>query len=75
MEEKLRQIVAKITETSPDFPVDSDLRDDLRVDSIRGLEIVFEIERTFGVKVPDDRYNEVQTFGDMLALLKELKGE
>jgi len=74
MEEKLRRIVAQIAEVSPDFDLDAHLRDDLNVDSFRAVEIVFELERTFETKVPDGRYAEVQTFKDLLALVRSLKG-
>jgi len=74
MEEQLRGIVARIAETTPDFAADAHLRDQLNVDSIRGIEIVFEIERTFKSKIPADRYNDVQTFGDMLKLVQTLTG-
>ena len=73
MEQKLRQIVAKIAETTPDFAKDVNLRDGLDVDSVRAVEIVFEIEHSFGIKVPEERYGEVRTFSDLVALLVSLK--
>ena len=73
MEKTLRDIVAKIAETSPDFAGDAKLRDELNVDSVRALEIVFEVERTFGVTVPEARYCEVRTFNSLLNLVATLK--
>ena len=72
-EQTLRKIVAKIAETTPDFSTEANLRDDLNVDSVRAVEIVFDIEGTFGVKVPEDRYSEVRTFKDLLSLVGSLK--
>ena len=72
-EQSLRKIVAKIAETSSDFPLSAHLRDDLSVDSVRALEIVFEIEKVFAVPVPEDRYGEVRTFQELLTLVKSLK--
>ena len=74
MEKTLREIVAKIAETKSDFAVDASLRDDLRVDSVRALEIMFEIEGTFSIKVPEGRYGELRTFADLMALVASLKG-
>jgi acyl carrier protein len=74
MEAKLRQIVAQIAEIAPDFQRDAHLRDELNVDSFRAVEIVFEVERAFEIKVPDSRYGEVQTFNDLLKLVTALKG-
>jgi acyl carrier protein len=73
MEKTLRTIVAKIAETSPDFPPTANLRDDLSVDSVRALELVFEVEREFSIKVPDGRYGEVRTFQDLVKLVDSLK--
>jgi acyl carrier protein len=74
MEKTLRQIIATIAETTPDFAGDADLRDDLDVDSHRAVEIVFEIERTFNIKIPDDRFGEMRTLNGTVNLVRALKG-
>jgi acyl carrier protein len=74
MEQSLREIVARIAETNDDFASNASLLDDLEVDSVRALEVIFEIERTFSIKVPEGRYGEVRTFADLLALVTSLKG-
>ena len=74
LEQQLREIVARIAEIPKDFPAEAHMRDDLNVDSFRGVEIVFEIERQFDISVPGSRYGEVETFKDMLALVTSLKG-
>ncbi|HEY5283591.1 MAG TPA: acyl carrier protein [Polyangia bacterium] len=73
MESKLRNIVAKIAETAADFPPDATLRDDLNVDSVRALELVFEVEKDFSIKVPEGRYGEVRTFQDLVKLVTSIK--
>jgi len=73
METTLRNIVAKIAETSSDFPPTANLRDDLSVDSVRALELVFEVEREFAIKVPEGRYGEVRTFQDLVKLVGSIK--
>jgi acyl carrier protein len=73
MEQQLRDIVARIAETQPTFPDAVHLRDDLRVDSVRVMELVFEIEQTFAVKFPEDRYAEVSTFNDLVNVVRSLK--
>jgi acyl carrier protein len=74
MEETLRKIIAKIAETSPDFSADADLREELDVDSHRAVELLFEIERTFDVKIPAERFDEMRSLNKALALVKSLKG-
>jgi acyl carrier protein len=72
MEQKLRQIIATIAEIAPDFPGTADLKEDLQVDSHRAVEMVFEIERTFNIRIPDDRFGEMKTFDGTLSLVKSL---
>jgi acyl carrier protein len=73
MEQTLRTIVSKIAETSADFPPTANLRDDLSVDSVRALELVFEVEKEFSIKVPEGRYGEVRTFQDLVKLVSAIK--
>jgi acyl carrier protein len=74
MEQQLRTIVSTIAETPADFSPGATLRDDLNVDSVRALEVIFEIERTFSIKVPEGRYGEVRTFQDLVKLVTSIKG-
>jgi acyl carrier protein len=72
MEQTLRDIVARLAELPPDFALDAHLRDDLNVDSFRAAEIVFEIERVFKTKIPDERFAQAQTFNDIVGLVASL---
>ncbi len=75
MEAELRKIIAKIAEsTNVDFPADADIRDALDVDSHRAVELVFEIEKTFNVSIPVDRFDELRTLNKTVALITSLKG-
>ena len=69
MEDKLREIVARIAETEASFSLDANLRNDLSVDSVCALEILFEIQQNLGVKVPENRMGEVRTFGDLVRVV------
>jgi acyl carrier protein len=73
MEETLRGLVAKIAETDPGFAPTAHLRDELGVDSVRTFELVFEIERTFSVKFPEEKIGEMNTFNDLLGFVQSLK--
>jgi acyl carrier protein len=69
MEDKLREIVARIAETNASFSADANLRDELSVDSVRALEILFEIQKDMGIRVPEARLGEVRTFGDLASVV------
>jgi len=73
MEQTLRNIVAKIAEIPPDFDPQASFRDKLGVDSVRALEIVFEIEKTLGVVVPEDGYARVRCFDNLLTLVQSIQ--
>ncbi len=73
MEETLRQIVAQIAEVEPGFANNVHLRDELYVDSVRALELLFEIEKQLGAKVPEGRFGQVQTFQDLVNVVAALK--
>ncbi len=72
MEEKVREIIARIAEIPADFSADAHLRNDLDVDSFRAAEIAFEIERVLKIKLPDERYAAAQTLNEILSLLSSL---
>ena len=73
MEQILRGIVARIAETTPEFDADASFRDVLNVDSVRTLEMVFEIERTLGIAIPESRYRELRSLNDALKLVTGLQ--
>ena len=52
---------------------DTDLRLDLNVDSLQGLQIMAAIEKRFGVEVPDaelDAYTSVRAIADAVTRLR-----
>lgn len=72
MEDKLREIVARIAETEASFTLDANLRDELDVDSVCALEILFEIQQDLEIKVPENRLGEVRTFGDLVRVVTSI---
>lgn len=73
VETTMREIIAKIAETDMNFSEDADLREELGVDSYRGVEISFEVERVFNVRIPPERTNELHTLRSSIALVNSLK--
>jgi acyl carrier protein len=74
MEEILRGLIAKIAETSTNFARTANLRDELKVDSVRVFELVFEIEQAFQVRFPEEHYATIQTFEDLVQVVRSLDG-
>lgn len=67
VEQKLIEIVRQ---EKPDLPADRLTHDtalaDAGIDSLDALTILFAIEETFKISVPDDRARAMKTFGDMV---------
>ncbi len=73
MEQTLREMVAKIAETTQDFAPGANLKEDLNLDSVRLIELFFEIEHGFQVQLPQGGLVGIRTFDDLLAFVKSLK--
>jgi acyl carrier protein len=50
---------------------DARLVEDLGVDSLDRIELVFELESEFGIEIPDQEIAQVQTVGDVVRRLEE----
>ena len=55
---------AKITETAGFI-------DDLGADSLDTVELVMAFEEEFGIEIPDDAAENIQTFGDAVKFIGE----
>lgn len=72
--ETIRQLIAaeadvKLEDLEPDRPLE-----ELGVDSLTVLEVMFQIEDTFGVKMPDERV-PIRTVKDIADLVDRLVGQ
>ena len=54
-------------------PEDS-LRDDLGLDSLQTIELVYQVESTFDIQIPDEDFGRLQTIGDVATYLDERTG-
>jgi acyl carrier protein len=54
-------------------PEDS-LRDDLGLDSLQTIELVYEVETAFDLQIPDEDFGRLRTIGDVVTYLVERTG-
>lgn len=54
-------------------PEDS-LRDDLGLDSLQTIELVYEVETAFDLQIPDEAFGRLRTIGDVVTYLVERTG-
>ena len=78
IEIKIRQVVAEITQLSPDIPADANLYLDLGVASVHGMQLLAELEERFNLQIPDEEFVEaisITKLSLMVGTLVEQKGE
>ena len=73
MSDKFAQVQGIIAEQL-DIPVDkisleSNLLEDLEADSLDIIELVMAFEEEFGIEIPDDAAETIQTFGDAVKFI------
>lgn len=74
-EKKLREIVAGLGGFDADFDRKAHFFRDLGVESTKALELLFDLEDTFQISLPDEEYNEVQHLDDLIGLIDKLVAE
>ena len=48
---------------------------DAGIDSLDALTILFAIEEEFHISIPDDKARAIKTFGDMVGVVEEVRGQ
>jgi acyl carrier protein len=64
-------IVEQLGVNRDDIEVASSFVDDLGADSLDLVEMVMAMEEEFGVEIPEEDSEKLQTFGDAVSYLKE----
>jgi acyl carrier protein len=54
---------------------DAALRDELSLDSLSLLEIGVDVDYAFQLGLPDERYRDIRSIGDMVALVRQSLSE
>ena len=72
IEERVKKIVVEHLSVDEDKISDSaSFIDDLGADSLDTVELVMAFEEEFGVEIPDDAAESIQTFGDAVKYISE----
>ena len=73
--ERVRKIVIDHLDADPDKVTEkASFMDDLGADSLDQVELVMAFEEEFGVEIPDDAAESIQTFGDAVSFLTKAVG-
>jgi acyl carrier protein len=73
---KIKQIISNIAGLDPQrIPDHSSLRDDLKLDSLSLLEIGVDVDLAFQLNLPDEKYKEIASLPQMVALVQQRRSE
>ena len=69
--ERVKKIVVEHLGAEPDKVTDNaSFIDDLGADSLDTVELVMAFEEEFGIEIPDDAAEKIQTVGDAIGFIK-----
>jgi acyl carrier protein len=67
IEKSVKEVLASYFKLNIDqIHLDSNLRDDLGMDSFGSIELAFALEEKFGINIPDDRITLIVTVKDVI---------
>ena len=73
--ERVKAIVVEKLEVAPEKVTEkASFIDDLGADSLDNVELVMEFEEKFGIEIPDDAAEHIQTVGDAVKFISEKQG-
>ncbi|EUJ26804.1 Meromycolate extension acyl carrier protein [Listeria grayi] len=75
MEAKIKEIVSNIAEVEiTEVGSDTDLIEELDVDSMMALEILTDVERSFQIRVPDEELPNFTSVRSISNIVKKIMG-
>lgn len=72
MLEKIKEIIVEqLNLQGVEITEDTSFKDDLGADSLDLFELVMAFEEEFGIEMPQDDLENIETVGDVIKLLKD----
>ena len=71
-----KEIICQQLKAKPeDITLETSFIDDLGADSLDSIELVMELEERFGIEIPDEDAQELQTVGDVVNYIGKKIGQ
>lgn len=75
LEQKVISIIATTKAIEPSAISPDTAMDELGLDSLDGMSMIFDLENEFEVEIPDEAAEEARTIGDLVAGVRRLLAE
>ncbi len=75
VEDRIKEIIVEqLGVDASEVTEDASFIDDLGADSLDTVELVMAFEEEFGIEIPDEEAEKLQTVGDALKYMREKQG-
>ena len=72
--EKVKAIIVdKLSVEESEVVTDASFTNDLGADSLDTVELIMEFEKEFDISIPDDQAEKIQTVGEAIRYIEEIK--
>jgi acyl carrier protein len=72
LENRAREILGRQFKADPGhLRLEDRLREDLGADSLDMIELVYEFEKEFDARIPDEQAVDIKTVGDVFSMIKK----
>lgn len=72
MEEKVKEILSGISGVPvSEISTDTRVAGDLGMSSFDLADTVVTVEETYGLRIPDERFSDLETVGDIIRIIEE----
>lgn len=76
VEQRVREIICEQMDVKPDqVTMDAKFIEDLGADSLDVVELVMALEEEFGHEIPDEEAEKLQSVGDVVKYIEDLKAK
>lgn len=74
IEAKVKEIICdKLSVDEAEVTNEASFANDLGADSLDTVELIMEFEKEFGISIPDEKSEGIQTVGDAIKFIEEAK--
>ena len=75
LEQRVIQVIASTQHIAPDGITPNSTFQELKIDSLDGINILFALENEFNISIPDDAAKEIRSIREMVEGVRKLVPE